>query len=50
VTTRKKKKKKKKKKKVEEEEEEGFILLPFGLKVRSSSESEVCLVKYSIIY
>jgi hypothetical protein len=48
VTTR--KKKKKKKKKVEEEEEEGFILLPFGLKVRSSSESEVCLVKYSIIY
>jgi hypothetical protein len=45
-----KKKKKKKKKKVEEEEEEGFILLPFGLKVRSSSESEVCLVKYSIIY
>jgi hypothetical protein len=38
------------KKKVEEEEEEGFILLPFGLKVRSSSESEVCLVKYSIIY
>jgi len=44
VTTR------KKKKKVEEQEEEGFILLPFGLKVRSSSESEVCLVKYSIIY